>query len=266
MSAHDGVVHIGWTSISNTTFLTDGLFYTKSTDGGGSFSSPVQPFAGTVSPSRPDIATVGNTVLLTWTDARYGSAYNGNPGEVFVGRSTDGGSTWVQRRLTFTSKVWRAGTTLRPVICAGSDRTVTIVWQDPNAAPVGGAGGVTGYDSPGTEDLFWIHSTNGGATWGKIGVLVHAAHSQEHAYLAQSGHVVACAWIDWRSSPHQIRVKISTDGGAAFRAATQPTASTADAGVPIIVASKDFLQIYVAVGGNGVFQTRLPYQGVTTPR
>jgi hypothetical protein len=260
MAAQNGVVHIGWSSISNSTFVTDGLFYVKSTNGGDSFSKPVQPFPGTVSPSRPDIAMVGNTVLLTWTDARYGSAYNGNPGEVFVGRSTNGGSTWTQKRLTFTAKVWGAGTTLRPVICAGSNGTVTIVWQDPNSAPVGGAGGVTGHDSPGTEDLYWIHSSNSGATWGRIGVLVHAAGVQGHAYIAQLGNVVACVWSDWRSSPHQLRVRISTNGGATFDASTQPMVSSADASAPRIVASKGFFQVYAAEGGNGVFHARLPYR------
>jgi hypothetical protein len=260
MAAHNGILHIGWTSISNSTFLTDGLFYLHSKNGGSSFSRPVQPFGGTVSPSRPDIATIGNTVLLTWTDARYGSGYNGNPGEVFVGRSTDGGSTWTQKRLTFTAKVWGAGTTLRPIICAGSNGTVTIVWQDPNSAPVSGAGGITGHNSPGTEDLYWIHSANGGATWGRIGVLVHAANVQGHAYLAQRGNVVGCVWSDWRTSPHQIRFKLSTNGGATFGASTQPMVSTADASAPRIVASKDFFQVYAAEGGNGVFQTRLYFQ------
>jgi|GEM_PF-6369285 len=266
MAAHGGVVHIAWASISNSTFLTDGLSYVRSTNGGNSFGRPVQPFAGTVSPSRPDIALIGNTVLLTWTDARYGSAYNGNPGEVFVGRSVDGGATWRQKRLTFTASRWGAGMALRPVICAGSNRTVTIVWQAPDSAPLAGAGGVTGHNSPGTEDLFSIHSVNGGAAWGRPRVLVRAPHAQDHAYLAQHGSLVACVWGDFRSSPHQLRVAFSTNGGSTFGPSLQPIRTSADASAPRVVASRDYFQVYSAEGGNGVFQTRLPYRSLARTR
>jgi hypothetical protein len=261
IAAHGGVVHVGWTSIDNTTFLTDGMFYARSSNGGDSFSAPVQPFPRAISPSRPDIATIGKTVLFTWTDARFGSAYNGNPGEVIVGRSTDGGSTWSERRLTFSRNVWGAGMTLRPVICAGPDGTVTIVWQAPNTAPVGGAGGVTNHDSPGTEDLYWIHSRNGGISWGKIGVLVHAASTQNHAYVVQRSKVVVCVWSDARSSPRQIRAKVSSDGGATFGPAMHPMMSTADAIAPRVIAARNSFQIYASEGTNGVFQARLGYQG-----
>jgi hypothetical protein len=264
MAAHGGVVHIGWASIDNTTFLTDGMFYVKSTTGGTSFSGPVRPFVGTVSPSRPDIATIGNTVLLVWTDARYGSAYNGNPGEVLVGRSTDGGSTWTQTRLTFTARKWGAGSTARPVICAGSNGTVTVVWQDPNSASIGGAGGVTGFSSPGTEDLYWAHSADRGATWGSIGVLEHAPKNQDHVYLAQNRNVVGCVWSDSRSSPAQMRFKLSTDGGATFGASTQPMLSRADSEAPRIVASQNFLQAYTSEGGNGIFEARAAYRSRLT--
>ena len=262
MAAHAGIVHIGWASISNETFLTDGLFYVRSTNGGNSFSRPRQPFPGSVSPSRPDIAVIGKTVLLTWTDARHGSAYNGNPGEVYVGRSTDAGVTWTQKRLTFTARKWGAGMTLRPVICAGSNGTVTIVWQAPNTAPVAGAGGATGHASPGTEDLHWIHSPDGGAGWGRAGLLVHAAGSQNHAYLAQHGNLVACAWSDRRRSPSQLRVRLSTNGGKTFGAVMQPMVAKADAVAPRIVASRNFFQAYAAEGGMGVFRTRLSYRSI----
>ena len=259
MAARNGVVHIGWSSISNTTFLTDGLFYVRSSNGGGSFSSPREPFPGAVSPSRPDIALSGSTVLLTWTDARYGSAYNGNPGEVFVGRSVDGGVTWTQRRLTFTANRWGAGTTLRPVICAAANGTATVVWQDPNAPAIGGAGGPTGRNSAGTEDLYWVHSANAGRTWGKEHLLARAASSQEHAYLAQRGNAVVCVWSDHSSSPHQVRAKLSTNGGGTFGPTVRPIAATADVGAPIVVVSASSFQLYAAEGGNGVFSARLAY-------
>lgn len=260
MAAAGGVVHIGWVSISNTTFLTDGMFYVRSTNGGKSFSAPARPFAGTVSPSRPDIAMSGDTVLLAWTDARYGSAYNGNPGEVFVGRSTDGGLHWTQRRLTFTAKRWGAWTTLRPVICAGDDHTATVVWQDPDAEPVSGGGGVTGFDSAGTENLYWAHSSDGGAHWGSIHALAQAPRTQNHAYLVQSGNVVGCVWSDTRTLPAQIRFALSTTSGATFGASTQPMHSNGDALAPRIVASRDFLQAFASEGADGVFEARLPYR------
>ena len=198
----------------------------------------MRPFVGTVSPSRPDIATIGNTVLLAWTDARHGSAYNGNPGEVYVGRSTDGGSTWTQRRLTFTARKWGAGSTARPVICAGSNGTVTVVWQDPDSKPVGGAGGVTGFSSPGTENLYWAHSADGGSTWGRDGVFVNGPNEQNHAYLVQIRNVVGCDWADSRFSPAQMRFRLSTDGGATFGAPVRPMLSPADSAAPRIVASR----------------------------
>jgi hypothetical protein len=260
MAATGGVMHIGWASISNTTFLTDGMFYVRSSNGGQSFTPPARPFPGTVSPSRPDIATFGDTVLLVWTDARYGSAYNGNPGEVFLGRSTDGGSHWTQRRLTLTAKRWGAGTTLRPVICAGNDHTVTVVWQDPDAPPMSGAGGVTGFNSPGTENLYWAHSSDGGAHWGSIRTLAQGARTQNHAYLVQSGNVVGCAWSDERTLPAQMRVALSTTSGATFGPSTQPMHSSGDQVAPMIVASEGFLQAYAPEGTDGVFEARLPYR------
>jgi hypothetical protein len=266
MAARGGVVHIAWASISNEDFLTDGLLYARSMDGGNSFSAARRPFGGTVSPSRPDIALIGKTVLLAWTDARHGSAYNGNPGEVFVGRSTDGGLTWGQRRLTFTAERWGAGTTLRPVICAGSHGTATVVWQDPGAASVGGAGGLTGHNSPGTEDLYWVHSANAGASWSKIGILARGPETQNHAYLAQHGNLVACAWSDTRSAPSQLRLRLSTDGGKTFGPVVQPMVARDDVVAPRLVDSNGYFQAYAAEGELGVFQTRVPYRSVVAAR
>src|SRR5262249_27924922 len=188
---------------------------------------------------------------------------NGNPGEVFVGRSTDGGLRWTQRRLTFTAKKWGAGTALRPVICAADDHTATVVWQDPNARSVRGGGGVTGFKSPGSENLYWAHSFDGGADWGSVRTLVRNVGVQDHAYLVQSGNVVGCVWSDARTLPAQMRFALSTTSGATFGVSTQPLHSDEDAVAPRIVASRGFLQAYTSEGGNGVFEERLPYRRLT---
>ncbi len=57
--------------------------------------------------------------------------------EIYYKKSTDGGTTWKQKRLT-----WNSGESILPVIAVDSSGNFHVVWED---------------DSPGNDEIFYTH-------------------------------------------------------------------------------------------------------------
>lgn len=195
VSAYNGVVHVAYISAVTGVFTTDGLRYRRSTNDGVSWNTESQPFsAAAVNPTRPDIAHHGDIVLIGWMDSRHGTAGN-SVGEIYMGRSTDGGSNFSETRLTTTPDF----ANLRPTLVL-DHQFATIAWQYPMSA----------------EDLWYRHSDDQGATWATAKRLVNKGSIQEHPFMEQIGEFICVIYTDNAYSPPRPCALFSRDAGRTF--------------------------------------------------
>lgn len=126
------------------TFCSD-IFYRRSTDGGKSWSNPVNlsdSFAGSVKPQ----VRVGNgdNLYVTWEEGEDWYAQQGYPVASMFAHSPDGGQTWVEP-TTFT---FAGGAPQQITLGLAQENNLVVVWR------------------PHTEDLFYYQlSDDNGATW-----------------------------------------------------------------------------------------------------
>ncbi len=184
--------------------------FTKSTNGGSTWSSPrdavsigVDPIYSTSPDAFPAITnpalTVDNwssspysgTIYIAWSDNQTGTS-KGYPAIDLV-RSTNGGTTWTSPTIISTP-----GTNpiyIDPTVAVGPDGTVWVTYY--------GIGLATG-----NYNVYGVYSTNGGATWSRQFVVTDAA-SQPGSGITDIGLTmgstasagrVTPAWTDCRSS------------------------------------------------------------------
>jgi hypothetical protein len=128
-----------WDPIGQYTYPND-LYYTRSNDGGITWIAAKRLTWTSGSTNSPAIAIGNNSVHVVWTD---GTPQNA---EIYYVRSTDGGKTWgTAKRLT-----WTSGESSDPATGISSDGHLHAIWAD---------------RSPGTQELFYKRSTDGGGTW-----------------------------------------------------------------------------------------------------
>jgi hypothetical protein len=183
------------------------IYYVRSTDGGITWDDGLgnvgverrltnAPYA-----SAPrGIVVTGNTIHVLWSDGRNGISR----GDVYYKRSLDNGATWEDglgninqdRRITTNSTDHIASS------IAVSGSTIHTVWTD--------AIGSNYY-------LYYRNSTDNGATWGAIKLLVGPFPGTTYKpRLAAYNNTVHIVWMDMRDdgSTREIYYKNSTDGGA----------------------------------------------------
>ena len=86
----------------HATWFTDGarrqrLFYARSTDGGKTFSTPMQVGNNDRQPSRPFVLAAGGTLWLAWKE------FDGEQSTVNLMQSRDAGATWSNPRVAATT-------------------------------------------------------------------------------------------------------------------------------------------------------------------
>ena len=212
LTVHDSSAH---TSFSNTrsvavgpdstvhVFWYDGrdgqqgeIYYKRSTDSGTNWSEDVRLTESWGVSEDPCIARSGDTLHLIWYDTR-----DNVWGEVYYKRSLDRGLTWSEDlRLTDDSAYSR-----NPVVAADGP-LVHMVWDD------------EGRQNPGPE-IYYLRSTNAGATWSAPLRLTYAQHESWYPGIALSGDFVHLAWRDWRDRSFEVWYKRSTDRGLTWDSA-----------------------------------------------
>jgi hypothetical protein len=126
-----GQVHVVW---SDDSFGPYELYHKKSTDGGITWSGASRLTWLSGSSIYPAVCTdLSNNVHVAWHDDTSGNW------EIYYKRSTDGGTTWTTRRLT-----WDTSSSMRAAIASDSNGFVHVVWKG----------------------LYYKRSTDGGKTWG----------------------------------------------------------------------------------------------------
>jgi hypothetical protein len=98
------------------------IYYKKSTDGGVTWASSKRLTWNSGLSLEPCITTDSNSYIhITW--------YDDSPGwpnhEIYYKRSTNGGTTWTTKRLT-----WNLGFSSRPSIATDSNNNIHVVWYD----------------------------------------------------------------------------------------------------------------------------------------
>lgn len=211
-------VHLLWSTTSNGSgFLGDKLSYLRSKNYGVTWDTEVNPFSGTTgTPGRPDMAVEGSVIHIAWTDMRHGTTQNG--GDPYYGRSLDNGTTWQDETRMLVSV---ANSTARVGITA-SGNYVLYTYQDPMS-------------TPGSEDVYYKRSTDGGATWSSEVLFATGANSQEHAFCISDGALFAVVYTDWADTPHTQKLRYSTDFGATWTTAEKVRTPTTDSAAALMV-------------------------------
>lgn len=131
-------LHLLW---SNATPGNNEIYYKKSTNGGASWSASKRL-------TWTETWSGGLAIAVDSADKLYAFWYDYAPGngEIYYTKSTDGGSTWAAgQRLT-----WTSGISYFPAVAVDSSGILSLAWED---------------NTPGSYEIFYKRSTDGGATW-----------------------------------------------------------------------------------------------------
>jgi len=180
-------LHVIWDDYSPGNFE---IFYKKSTDGGATWITKRLTYNAGYS-SRASIAIDSNNHLhVVWEDSTF------FPNEILYKKSTDGGTTWTTKRLTFNS-----GYSSNPNIATDSNNHLHVVWQD---------------DSPGNDEIYYKKSTDGGTSWSTKRLTFNSGDSRNSSIAIDSSDNLHLVWYDYSPGNCEIYYKKSTDNGASW--------------------------------------------------
>jgi hypothetical protein len=180
-------IHVVW---QDSTPSNAEIYYKKSTNGGATWTTKRLTWNSTSSQMPAIVIGSNNHVHVVWYDYAPGNF------EIFNKRSTDGGATWSVRRLTYNS-----GASDHPAIAVDSNNHLYVVWRD---------------YSPGSEEILYKNSTDGGASWTTRRLTYNSGYSTVPAICADSNNHIHVVWHDFTPGNYEIFYKTSTDGGASW--------------------------------------------------
>jgi len=140
---------------------------------------------------------LGSSVHVVWCDRRDGNR------QIYYKRSQDEGATWgLDTRLTYTST-----SSFDPAIAVTGIR-VHVVWADRR---------------DGGQEIYYKHSTDGGATWGPDARLTNDTVGSSRPSLAVSGFDIHAVWYKGQNGNTDIYTTRSVDGGTTWEPETRLT-------------------------------------------
>jgi hypothetical protein len=158
------------------------IFYVTSSDGGLTWTSPVNISNTAAISTHPDIAVEKTGAIdVIWCGA------DGNQGgtDIFFTRSSDGGKTWAQPIDISNTP----GISTEPALATSPDNSIHVVWTDTSKGEK-------------NKDIYYTSSFNGGKKWAKDPLLPATdisntpGSSTEPAIAADEDGVVHVAWLD----------------------------------------------------------------------
>jgi hypothetical protein len=203
-------VHVVWNDNTPGNYE---IFYSRSTDGGDTFST-INLSNNEDSSLGPAVAVSGNNVYVVWQD--------GINAEIFYRRSTDGGISFgpTQNLSNNGGASWDSG-------IAVSANNVYVIWAD---------------TTDGSFDIFYRRSTDGGISFGPTQNLSNNGGTSFLPSVAVHNSNVYVVWLDSTPGNFDIFYRRSTDGGTTFGATENLSNSPGNTDLPSI-----------AVSGNNVY-------------
>jgi len=218
-------IHLVWSDWTNN----PQIYYKKSTDGGASWTTKRLTYSSDWSLSPAIAIDSNNYIHLVWHDGSPGSP------EIYYKKSTDGGTTWTHKRLTYSS-----GNSKVSSIAVDSSNNIHVMWGD---------------DTPGNYEIYYKKSTNGGATWTTKRLTYNSGWSSNPDIAIDSNNYIHMVWLDNSlDSNHEIYYKRSTDGGVTWTHKRLTHSSGYTGGPAIAVDSSDNILVVwfdTTVAGHG---------------
>jgi len=187
--------------------------------------------------------TADGKVWVVWRSYRSGNS------DIWYKTSSDGGATWSAASQTTTDPDYDYSTAMTQT----ADGKMWVVWYS--------------YRS-GNPDIWYVTSSDGGATWSYPSQITTDPDSDYEPAIAQTADgTVWVAWYSYRSGNPDIWYKTSSDGGSTWSDAYQLTTDTGSDYNPAITQTNDG-NIWVAwqsyrFGGNGIWCKTSPDGGAT---
>ena len=189
IAAYGNNVYVTW--LGRTTNDVTNVFFTKSSDGGATFSTPIAITAHSGNSGVPKIYANANNVYLMWED---NSAKNF---DVYLSTSSDSGNTF-DAPVDISNNAGDSGAP--QMIVDGNNIYAT--WMD---------------FTPGNFDVMFSKSTDGGQTFAKPVNLSVDGQDSGYPQLAAAGNNVYVTWTNAVSDKnYDIFFAKSADGGKTF--------------------------------------------------
>ena len=169
------------------------VLFTKSTDGGATFTTPANISNNSGDSGLPQLAVSGNNVYVAWENIGLGNF------DVFVAKSTDNGNSF-----TFPVNVSNneAPSGAPQIIASGNN--IYVSWMDKTS---------------GNYDVFVAKSSNAGSIFGTPINVSKTLKDSGYQQMAASGTDIYVVWTETISNEnYDVFFAKSTDGGSTFDA------------------------------------------------
>ena len=208
-------IYVTW-SYTTTNKDYDVLF-SKSNDGGLTFSVPVNISNNLGDSGLPQMSVSDNNVYVTWENNGLGNF------EVFVAKSNDNGNTFAAP-VNISNDAAPSGA---PQI-ASSGKNVYVSWMD---------------RTPGNYDIFVAKSNDAGATFSAPVNVSNTPKDSGYQQMTLSGNNIYVVWTETMSAKnYDVFFAKSTDGGSTFDAPVNISQNDGASGWAIVTAPNN---IYV---------------------
>ena len=172
------------------------VFFSRSSDGGATFSSPQNLSTDPNGSLAPQIAVdPSGGINVVWEDST-------SPNDIFFSRSSDGGATFSTPKNISNNP---AGA-INPYLAVDSGGNINVVWVgSPRTVP---------------SIIFFSRSSDGGATF-STPIAVSTYPSYGPLVAVDFAGNINVAWIEGLDGPFHVGFSRSSDGGATFTAPKQ---------------------------------------------
>lgn len=180
-------IHLVWGDSSPGNY---DIYYKKSTNGGTSWTTKRLTYSAGDAWVPFIKVDSNNHIHVSWHDNSPGDD------EIYYKKSTDGGTSWTTKRLTYNS-----GNSIVAAMAIGPDDHIHIAWHD---------------ETPGNDEIYYKKSTDGGATWTTKRLSFNSGGSWIPSIAVDSSNHIHVTWYDTTPGNEEIYYKRSTDGGASW--------------------------------------------------
>jgi hypothetical protein len=202
----DPVIAVNGSSLYVTWTAEDILYeqwwlgFMKSADGGATWSAAKNPSDIWGSSWSPQIAVNGSNIYIVWDE--------GNANDIYFVKSANGGATWQPaKRLSFSDEDDHVSRSHSPAIAVNGSN-IYVVGSN---------------NKPGNDEIYFMKSANGGATWQAVKRLTNNAGWSKNPTIAVNASNIYVFWDDNTPGNNEIYFRKSADGGNRWKAAKRLT-------------------------------------------